>query len=62
MKDLRPEGTYRVTFTDTGRTYTASGAEIVGQGFTLELDAYADDPHSHCSEIIIIEPEPSPND
>ncbi len=62
MKDLRSEGTYRVTFTDTGRTYTASGAEIVGQGFTLELDAYADDPHSHCSEIIIIEPEPSPND
>ena len=56
MKDLRPEGTYRVTFTDTGRTYIASGAEIVGRGFTLELDAYADDPHSHCSEIIIIEP------
>ena len=24
-----------------------------------ELDAYADDPHSHCSEIIIIEPQPS---
>ena len=45
---------------DSGRTYIASGADIVGQGFTLELDAYADDHHSHCSEIIIVEPERPP--
>jgi alpha-galactosidase len=56
MKGLRPDGNYEVRYLDTGRTYTASGAEIVRDGFALGLDAYKDDPHSQCSEVIVVDP------
>lgn len=56
MKSLRPEGRYRVSFVDTGKSYEASGRRIMSDGFALTLDAYQAGPRSHCSEVILINP------
>ena len=60
MTSLRPKGSYRVTFNDTGQTYTATGREIMRDGLALELDTFESDPRSHCSEVILIEPAGRP--
>jgi alpha-galactosidase len=57
MKSLKPGQTYRVTLCDARQSYRASGRAIMKDGIALTLDAYASDPHAHCSEIILIEPE-----
>ncbi|MBI4556481.1 MAG: alpha-galactosidase [Candidatus Hydrogenedentes bacterium] len=56
MKCLHPRQKYVVHLVDTDQRYTATGREIMRKGLTLELDAYAENPHAHCSEIILIEP------
>lgn len=56
MTSLRPEGKYTVTFNDTKRLYQATGREIMSQGLKLELETYAGNPRSHCSEVVLIEP------
>ena len=58
MTSLRPEGRYTVRYVDSGRAYTATGTEIRRDGFALTLDAYVDDPHSYCSEVIRVDAQP----
>ena len=56
MKGLEAESEYIVRYVDAGRSYQAPGKSIMRDGFGLELDAYADDPRSRCSEVIVLEP------
>lgn len=56
MKALKPGHRYVVSFSDSGRKFTASGEEIMRQGLHLSLDAYSERLSDKSSEIIFVNP------
>ncbi len=55
MKGLQPGNKYCVAYVNSGKSYDASGKEIMQKGLSLTLDAYEKDRYSDCSEVIVIE-------
>ena len=56
MKALKPDHRYVVSLADGDRKFSASGEEIMRQGFHLSLDAYSESLSDKSSELIFVDP------